>query len=163
MKLSCDRFLGERMDYDLIQVFTTGSRVRSANMYKSARGFARVRAQRCAQAARCFTHARTRRLKLAARSLHRTPMYHQEALHVTATRAEVLEIESRSPVLSAFYGRKLDASGKVHAVECVHARVSPRASGACVHVEICICTLVYVWCHSCIFAFAKTRAHANTH
>eukprot|EP00802_Teleaulax_amphioxeia_P018120 Tamp_18300.p1 GENE.Tamp_18300~~Tamp_18300.p1 ORF type:complete len:337 (+),score=32.53 Tamp_18300:34-1011(+) len=55
MKLSCDRFLGERIDYDLIQ----------------------------------------------------------EALHVTATRAEALEIESRSPVLSAFYGRKLDASGKV--------------------------------------------------
>ena len=42
-----------------------------------------------------------------------TDVCEQEAIHVTAARAEVLEIESRSPMLSAFYGRKLDAAAKV--------------------------------------------------
>ena len=42
-----------------------------------------------------------------------TDVCDQEAIHVTAVRAEVLEIERRSPMLSAFYGRKLEAAAKV--------------------------------------------------
>jgi hypothetical protein len=52
-------------------------------------------------------------------------MCDQEAIHVTAARAEALEIESRSPMLSAFYGRKLEAAAKVCAVEYARARASP--------------------------------------
>ena len=42
-----------------------------------------------------------------------TDVCDQEAIHVTAVRAEALEIERRSPMLSAFYGRKLEAAAKV--------------------------------------------------
>ena len=87
-------------------------------------------------------------------------MHHQEALHVTAARAEALEIESR-PVFSAFYGRKLDAAGKVHAVECLHARVAQRAYVACVHAGmLCMqaCVLVVLFLHLCS---AKTRTRTR--
>eukprot|EP00277_Geminigera_cryophila_P003905 CAMPEP_0179431770 /NCGR_PEP_ID=MMETSP0799-20121207/16581_1 /TAXON_ID=46947 /ORGANISM="Geminigera cryophila, Strain CCMP2564" /LENGTH=253 /DNA_ID=CAMNT_0021208875 /DNA_START=898 /DNA_END=1660 /DNA_ORIENTATION=+ len=55
LQLFCDRFLGECIDYDLVQ----------------------------------------------------------EAFHITSMRAEALELESRRPMMSAFYGRRLDAADKV--------------------------------------------------